>query len=125
MLRYLAKAGFNVTVLKRCGILGGATVTQEFHSGFRNSVASYTVSLLHPQVIDTVTEYAPKFRHSIVGSHVSRPFDLETEFGLVGGDIYHDRLSLDQLFSARPMLGSGQYATEISNLYLCGAGMHD
>ena len=49
---YLAKAGFSVTVLERRGILGGAAVTEEFHPGFRNSVASYTVSLLHPQVIE-------------------------------------------------------------------------
>ena len=49
---YLAKAGFSVTVLERRGILGGAAVTEEFHPGFRNSVASYTVSLLHPRVID-------------------------------------------------------------------------
>tara|TARA_B110000977_G_scaffold96731_1_gene127528 strand:- start:12994 stop:14562 length:1569 start_codon:yes stop_codon:yes gene_type:complete len=75
-------------------------------------------------IIDTVTEYAPNFRASIIGSQVLSPFDLETKFGLVGGDIYHGRLSLDQLFSARPMLGSGQYATEISNLYMCGAGTH-
>ena len=75
-------------------------------------------------IIDTVTKYAPNFRNSIIGSEVLSPYDLETEFGLVGGDIFHGRLSLDQLFSARPMLGSGQYATEISNLYMCGAGTH-
>ena len=40
------------------------------------------------------------------------------------GDIFHGRLSLDQLFSARPMLGMGQYATEIRGLYLCGSGTH-
>ncbi len=75
-------------------------------------------------IISTVTKYAPNFRSSIIGSKVLSPFDLETEFGLVGGDIFHGRLSLDQLFSARPMLGSGQYATEITNLYMCGAGTH-
>ena len=75
-------------------------------------------------IIDTVTEYAPNFRASIIGKQVLSPYDLETEFGLIGGDIFHGRLSLDQLFSARPMLGSGQYATEITNLYMCGAGTH-
>ena len=75
-------------------------------------------------IIDTVTRYAPNFRDSIIGSQVLSPYDLETEFGLVGGDIFHGRLSLDQLFSARPMLGSGQYATEIKNLYMCGSGTH-
>jgi phytoene dehydrogenase-like protein len=49
---YLAKAGRKVLVLERRAVVGGAAVTEEFHPGFRNSVASYTVSLLHPKVID-------------------------------------------------------------------------
>ncbi|MBT4493150.1 MAG: NAD(P)/FAD-dependent oxidoreductase, partial [Gammaproteobacteria bacterium] len=49
---YLAKAGLEVTILERRAIFGGAAVTEEFHPGFRNSVASYTVSLLHPRIID-------------------------------------------------------------------------
>src|SRR5687768_12397894 len=48
---YLAAAGLQVTVLERRAVLGGAAVTEEFHPGFRNSTASYTVSLLNPQVI--------------------------------------------------------------------------
>src|SRR5437016_1281361 len=48
---YLARAGFDVTVLERRAVVGGAAVTEEFHPGFRNSVASYTVSLLAPKVI--------------------------------------------------------------------------
>lgn len=48
---YLAQAGFDVTVFERRGVVGGAAVTEEFHPGFRNSVASYTVSLLAPKVI--------------------------------------------------------------------------
>src|SRR3712207_9250162 len=48
---YLAAAGLKVTVLERRHVVGGAAVTEEFHPGFRNSTASYTVSLLHPQVI--------------------------------------------------------------------------
>ena len=48
---YLARAGLKVVVLERREILGGAAVTEEFHPGFRNSTASYTVSLLHPKVI--------------------------------------------------------------------------
>jgi phytoene dehydrogenase-like protein len=48
---YLARAGLKVRVLERRGIVGGAAVTEEFHPGFRNSVASYTVSLLNPKVI--------------------------------------------------------------------------
>ncbi|HEX6637725.1 MAG TPA: NAD(P)/FAD-dependent oxidoreductase [Steroidobacteraceae bacterium] len=48
---YLAKAGLSVGVFERRPILGGAAVTEEFHPGFRNSTASYTVSLLNPKVI--------------------------------------------------------------------------
>jgi phytoene dehydrogenase-like protein len=49
---YLAMAGKNVRVLERRNVVGGAAVTEEFHPGFRNSVASYTVSLLNPKIID-------------------------------------------------------------------------
>jgi hypothetical protein len=48
---YLARAGLKVTVLEQRAVVGGAAVTEEFHPGFRNSVASYTVSLLNPKVI--------------------------------------------------------------------------
>ena len=48
---YLARAGYKVRILERRSIIGGAAVTEEFHPGFRNAVASYTVSLLHPKVI--------------------------------------------------------------------------
>jgi phytoene dehydrogenase-like protein len=75
-------------------------------------------------IIDTVTSYAPNFKDSIIASQLLSPHDLETRFGLLGGDIQHGRLSLDQLFMARPMIGAGQYATEIKNLYMCGAGTH-
>ena len=48
---YLAQAGLTVTVLERRGVVGGAAVTEEFHPGFRNSVAAYTVSLLNPKIV--------------------------------------------------------------------------
>src|SRR3984957_15414870 len=48
---YLAAAGLKVTVLERRGVVGGAAVTEEFHPGFRNSVAAYPVSLLNPKII--------------------------------------------------------------------------
>ena len=48
---YLARAGLKVRICERRGVVGGAAVTEEFHPGFRNSVASYTVSLLNPIVI--------------------------------------------------------------------------
>src|SRR6218665_2384602 len=48
---YLARAGLRVRVLERRDVVGGAAVTEEFHPGFRNSVAAYTVSLLQPKII--------------------------------------------------------------------------
>lgn len=75
-------------------------------------------------VIETVNRYAPNFRASILGRLVLTPLDLERRFGLSGGDIFHGRLSLDQLFSARPVLGHGNYRMPVKNLYLCGSGAH-
>ena len=48
---YLAKAGKRVCIVERRGIVGGAAVTEEFHPGFRNSTASYSVSLLNPKIV--------------------------------------------------------------------------
>ena len=48
---YLAMSGLRVRVVERRKVVGGAAVTEEFHPGFRNSVAAYTVSLLNPQII--------------------------------------------------------------------------
>jgi phytoene dehydrogenase-like protein len=75
-------------------------------------------------IIDTVTEYAPNFRDAILGRMVLSPLDLERTFGLVGGDIMHGRMSLDQLWAARPVLGAGAYRAPIKGLYMCGAGTH-
>ncbi len=75
-------------------------------------------------ILKTVDQFAPGFSDSVLGMQTLSPIDLERQFGLIGGDIFHGRLSLDQLFSARPMLGAGQYQTEIGNLYMCGSGTH-
>jgi phytoene dehydrogenase-like protein len=52
------------------------------------------------------------------------PLDLEMRFGLVDGDIFHGQLSLDQLFSTRPVLGYANYRMPVAGLYLCGSGAH-
>ena len=75
-------------------------------------------------MIDTVDAYAPNFRRSVLGYKALSPLDLEREYGLVGGDIFHGSLGLDQLFSARPLLGQGNYRGALRQLYLCGAGTH-
>ncbi|WBX84335.1 phytoene desaturase family protein [Sphingosinicella microcystinivorans] len=75
-------------------------------------------------IIDTVERYAPGFKASVIARQVHSPLDLERKFGLVGGDIMHGHMSLDQLWSARPMLGHGAYRGPLKGLYMCGAGTH-
>ena len=75
-------------------------------------------------VIDTVEAHAPGFKASVIARQIHSPLDLERKFGLVGGDIFHGRMSLDQLWAARPVLGHGDYRSPIRGLYLCGSGTH-
>ena len=75
-------------------------------------------------VINQVEKYAPGFRELILGQQVLTPIDLERKFGLINGDIFHGKLSLDQMCSARPILGYGNYRTPINKLYMCGSGTH-
>ena len=75
-------------------------------------------------MIDTVEAYAPGFKASVIARQILSPLDLEREFGLVGGDIFHGKLSLDQLYSARPVLGHADYRSPIPGLYMCGASTH-
>jgi phytoene dehydrogenase-like protein len=102
-------------------------------------VASLFCQQVHPEVdggwdahrdtvarlmIDTVNTYAPNFTSSVLGYEALSPLDLERRIGLVGGDIFHGALGLDQMFSARPLLGQGAYRGAFKQLYLCGAGSH-
>jgi phytoene dehydrogenase-like protein len=75
-------------------------------------------------MIATVTRYAPNFGRAVLGRQIMSPLDLERTFGLVGGDIFHGALGLDQLFAARPMLGHADYRGPVEGLYTCGAGTH-
>jgi phytoene dehydrogenase-like protein len=75
-------------------------------------------------MIDLVNSHAPNFKAAVIGRQIMSPLDLERTFGLIGGDIFHGALSLDQLFSARPMLGHGDYRGPLQGLYMCGSGTH-
>jgi len=75
-------------------------------------------------MIATVDGYAPGFAASVIGRQALTPLDLERDFGLLGGDIFHGALSLNQLFSARPMLGFADYRGPLRGLYHCGSGAH-
>ncbi|MCP3674997.1 MAG: NAD(P)/FAD-dependent oxidoreductase [Gammaproteobacteria bacterium] len=75
-------------------------------------------------IIDYVTQFAPNFKDSIVGRQIKSPLDLEREFGLIGGDIFHGVLAFDQMYSMRPTSGYADYRMPVSNLFLCGSGAH-
>ena len=75
-------------------------------------------------IIDTVDRHAPNFKASIIARQVHSPLDLERKFGLIGGDIFHGAMGLDQLWAARPVLGHGDYRSPVQGLYLCGSGAH-
>jgi phytoene dehydrogenase-like protein len=75
-------------------------------------------------IINTVEAYAPGFRSLVLGRMILSPLDLERTFGLVGGDIMHGNMTLDQLWSARPVLGNAAYRGPLKGLYMCGAGTH-
>ncbi len=74
--------------------------------------------------VDAVTAFAPNFRDAIIARQILTPLDLERQFGLMGGDIFHGALDLNQLYSLRPTLGHADYRMPIEGLYLCGSGAH-
>ncbi|MEH3036345.1 MAG: NAD(P)/FAD-dependent oxidoreductase [Sphingomonas adhaesiva] len=75
-------------------------------------------------IIDTVDRHAPNFKASVIARQVHSPLDLERKFGLIGGDIFHGQMGLDQLWAARPVLGHGDYRAPVPGLYMCGSGTH-
>src|SRR4051812_31783236 len=89
---YLGMAGLRVKVVERRPVVGGAAVTEEFHPGFRNSVASYTVSLLNPKVIKDLDLHGHGLR--IVERKVSNFLPLsDKDYLLIGEGITHDQVA--------------------------------
>ncbi len=76
------------------------------------------------RIFEVIESHAPGFKASVIAHSALSPADLEREFGLIGGDIFHGALTLDQLWSARPLLGYADYRGPMKGLYLCGAGAH-
>ncbi|MBV9897825.1 MAG: NAD(P)/FAD-dependent oxidoreductase [Chloroflexi bacterium] len=74
--------------------------------------------------IALLEQYAPNIRGAIEHVHALSPLDLEKDYALTGGNIFHGDLRLDQLFAFRPVAGWARYATPIRGLYLCGSGTH-
>ncbi|MGH9430091.1 MAG: phytoene desaturase family protein [Terriglobia bacterium] len=76
------------------------------------------------RVMDIIEEYAPGFKNLVLHRQVLSPLDLEEQFGLTGGNIFHGEMTLDQLFMMRPVPGWAKYRSPIKGLYLCGSGTH-
>jgi phytoene dehydrogenase-like protein len=74
--------------------------------------------------LDAIAEYAPNIREIILHRQIISPLDMEQEYGLTGGNIFHGEMNLDQLFFMRPVAGWANYRTPVQNLYLCGSGTH-
>ena len=76
------------------------------------------------EIIDTVSKYSPNFRQLIVARQINSPLDIERKLNMVGGDIWHGSLHLDQIFSLRPAPGFADHRMPVGGLYLCGSGSH-
>ena len=74
--------------------------------------------------IDSLAEYFPNLKSSIVNRKLITPKDLEDTYGLTEGDINHGQLMLDQFLFMRPIPGWSNHKTPIDHLYLCGSGVH-
>ncbi len=79
---------------------------------------------LRDTIIQTLAAYAPDLPAKILAAQTLTPRDLEDTYGLTGGHPYHGELTLDQLFTMRPLLGWARYSTPVKGLYLCGSGTH-
>jgi phytoene dehydrogenase-like protein len=74
--------------------------------------------------VDLMNEFAPNFKASVIARDPISPLDLEREFSLTGGNIFHGAMNLHQLYFQRPLGGWARYRTPVKGLYLCGAGAH-
>lgn len=75
-------------------------------------------------VVDTLAEYCPGLKESILHRQVLTPWDLEQEFGLTEGNIFHGELVPEQLGFQRPVAGWARYRTPVHGLWLCASGTH-
>ncbi|GIU98221.1 MAG: FAD-dependent oxidoreductase [Actinomycetota bacterium] len=76
------------------------------------------------RIFDLYDELAPNFKRSIIDYQVIGPYDMERELGLIGGNIFHGELSVDQLFHMRPAPGYADYRTPIRGLYHGSSATH-
>jgi phytoene dehydrogenase-like protein len=79
---------------------------------------------LGARVTELIGQFAPNVPGSVIARRVLTPPDLEAQFGITEGNIFHGDISLQQMFFMRPLPEWSQYKTPIDGLYLCGAGTH-
>lgn len=79
---------------------------------------------LGDRVTELIGQFAPNVPNSVVARRVITPPDLESQFGITEGNIFHGDISLDQMFFMRPLPEWSQYESPIRGLFLCGAGTH-
>ena len=116
---YLAAAGLKVIVLERRNVVGGAAVTEEFHPGFKNSVASYTVSLLNPKIIRDLDLHAHGLR--IVERKLANFLPLDDgRYLKVGGRRTRDEVAK---FSAKDAGRARVFASQTSASTLTSDGL--
>jgi phytoene dehydrogenase-like protein len=75
-------------------------------------------------IVTTLAEHAPDLPELVENAQIITPKDLEDDYGLSGGHIFHGELALDQFFTMRPLLDWARYQTPIKNLFFCGSGTH-
>lgn len=75
-------------------------------------------------VCNVLEEYMPGIKESILYRQVLSPLDMERDFGITEGNIFHGELSLEQMFFLRPVPAHAHYRTPIKQLYMCGSGVH-
>ena len=95
-------------------------VPQEWHAEPHRA----EVEAFADRLIDGYNDLAPNLKGAIVHRQVISPYDMEHEYGLVGGNIFHGELTLNQLFHMRPAAGYANYRTPLKGLYQCGSSTH-
>ena len=98
--------------------------TQYVPAGFAGAPHREELEAYADRVVEGYSRFMPNLPAAIEHREVIGPFEMEREYGLKGGNIMHGDLTLDQLFSWRPVAGYADYRTPLAGLYLCGSGTH-
>lgn len=76
------------------------------------------------RIVEAVAACAPNLPGAVLGRQINSPLDIERDLNMLGGDIFHGKLSLDQLFALRPVGGYADHRMPVDGVYLCASGSH-